>query len=60
MTTDTPILNDHNKQEYSPMHNGEFETSPIAMYVTEDNQISLEVKMSGETVWLSNGNAVWT
>ena len=23
------ILNEHNKQEYSPMHNGEFEISPI-------------------------------
>ena len=29
MTTDTPILNDHNKQEYSPMHNGEFDTTQI-------------------------------
>ena len=23
MTTDTPQLNDHNKAEYPPMHNGE-------------------------------------
>ena len=22
-------LNDHNKQEYPPMHNGEFDVSPI-------------------------------
>ena len=53
MTTDTPILNDHNKQEYSPMHNGEFETSPIAIYTSEDNTVSLDVKLENETVWLS-------
>ncbi len=41
------------KAEYPPMHNGEFDASPIVMYITDDNQISLEVKMSGETVWLS-------
>ena len=41
------------KQEYPPMHSGEFDASPIVMYVTDDNRISLEVKMSGETVWLS-------
>ena len=29
MTTETPILNEHNKQEYPPMHTGEFEISPI-------------------------------
>ena len=39
--------------EYPPMHSGEFDASPIVMYITDDNQISLEVKMSGETVWLS-------
>ena len=39
--------------EYPPMHTGEFDASPIVMYITDDNQISLEVKMSGETVWLS-------
>ena len=53
MTTETPMLNDHNKQEYPPMHSGELDASPIVMYITDDNQISLEVKMSGETVWLS-------
>ena len=26
MTTETHILNDHNKAEYPPMHNGEFDT----------------------------------
>ena len=41
------------KQEYPPMHNGEFDTSPIAIYTSDDNTISLDVKMSGETVWLN-------
>ena len=41
-------LNEHNKQEFPPMRN-----SSIAIYTTEDNQISLDVKMDGETVWLS-------
>lgn len=27
-------LNDHNKQEYPPMHNGEFDTSPIKNHAT--------------------------
>lgn len=26
MTVETPIHNDHNKTEYPPMHNGEFNT----------------------------------
>lgn len=25
MTTETPQLNEHNKAEYPPMHNGEFD-----------------------------------
>ena len=29
MTTETPILNEHNKQEYPPMHSEEFDASPI-------------------------------
>ena len=53
MTTETPILNEHNKTEYPPMHNGEFNTSPIAIYTSEDNTISLDVKLENETVWLS-------
>ena len=53
MTTDTPPLNEHNKAEYPPMHNGEFDTSPIAIYTSEDNTISLDVKLENETVWLS-------
>ena len=28
MTNETPILNEHNKQEFPPMHNGEFDISP--------------------------------
>ena len=35
------------------MQEKEFDTSPIAIYTSEDNTVSLEVKMSGETVWLS-------
>ena len=53
MTSETPILNEHNKQEYPPMHNGEFDASPIAIYTSEDNTISLDVKLENETVWLS-------
>ena len=41
------------KQEYPPMHNEEFNTSPIAIYTSEDNTISLDVKLENETVWLS-------
>ena len=41
------------KAEYPPMHNGEFNTSPIAIYTSEDNTISLDVKLENETVWLS-------
>lgn len=32
MTTETPQLNDHNKQEYPPMHNGEFDISQTFQY----------------------------
>ena len=35
------------------MHNEEFDTSPIAIYTSEDNSISLDVKLENETVWLS-------
>lgn len=48
-----PQLNSHNKAEYPPMHTAEFDASSIMIYVTEDNQISLDVKMDGETVWLN-------
>ncbi len=44
-------LNTHNKQEFPPMHtvNG----ASIVIYTTEDNQVSLDVKMEGDTMWLS-------
>ncbi len=45
--------NEHHKQEYSPMHNRETEISPIAIYTSEDNTISIDVKLENETVWLS-------
>ena len=50
---ETPQLNDHNKVEAPPMHSGEFDTSPIAIYTSEDNTVSLDVKLENETVWLS-------
>ena len=31
-TMDTPQLNDHNKAEYPPMHNGEFDISQTFKY----------------------------
>jgi prophage maintenance system killer protein len=48
-----PQLNSHNKQEYPSINTGEFGASSIMIYVSEDNQISLDVKMDGETVWLN-------
>ena len=48
-----PQLNSHNKAEHPPMQVNGFDASSIMIYVTEDNQISLDVKMDGETVWLS-------
>ena len=48
-----PQLNAHNKAEFPPMHTAEFDASSIMIYVTEDNQISLDVKMDGDTVWLN-------
>ena len=53
--TDTLQLNEHNKEEYPPMHTTELEASSIVIYTTADNQISLEVKMNGDTVWLTQG-----
>ena len=29
MTNETPILNEHNKQEYPPMHTDAFDTYPF-------------------------------
>ena len=53
MTMGTPQLNEHNKTEYPPMHKVDFDASPIAIYTSEDNVISLDVKLEKETVWLS-------
>ena len=50
---EAPQLNEHNKAEYPPMHSGEFDASPIMIYTSEDNTISLDVKLENETVWLS-------
>ncbi len=38
------------KTEFPPMHKGEFE---IVIYTSEDNVVSLHVKLENETVWLS-------
>lgn len=46
-------LNKHNKQEYPPTHISGFDTSSIIVYTTKDCQISLEVKLNGDTVWLT-------
>jgi len=35
------------------MHSREFDISPIAIYISEDKTISLDVKLENETVWLS-------
>lgn len=46
-------LNAHNKAEYPPMHTVVDSISPIAIYVSEDNIISLDVKLDNDTVWLN-------
>lgn len=35
------------------MHLSESDASPIIMYTSEDNTISLDVKLENDTVWLS-------
>ena len=42
-------LNDHNKS----IPTTEVNKSSVMIYVTDDNQITLDVKMDGDTVWLS-------
>ena len=42
-------LNDHNKS----IPTTEANKSSVMIYVTDDNQITLDVKMDGDTVWLS-------
>lgn len=46
-------LNEHNKQEYQHVNTVVSGTSSIMIYVTDDNQVSLDVKLENETVWLS-------
>lgn len=46
-------LNEHNKQEYPSRQINGFDTSSIIVYTTKDSQISLEVQMNGDTVWLT-------
>ncbi|MBQ8695623.1 MAG: hypothetical protein IJ513_08290 [Bacteroidaceae bacterium] len=60
MTIETPTLKEPSagkfavgKTEYPPMHNEEFDASPIVIYTSEDNIVSLDVKLENETVWLS-------
>lgn len=48
-----PLSNDHNKQEYPPMQISGFNASSIIIYTAQDSQISLEVKMNGDTIWLT-------
>ena len=42
-------FNEHNKYK----NKGVFDASPIMIYTSEDNTISLDVKLENETVWLS-------
>ena len=41
------------KAEYPPMHTAMFDAAPIVIYTSEDNVVSLDVKLENETVWLS-------
>ena len=44
-------LNEHNKQEFPPMHTAEL--SSIVIFTTEDNQVTLDVKVEKDTMWLT-------
>ncbi|MDO4948746.1 MAG: virulence protein RhuM/Fic/DOC family protein [Bacteroidales bacterium] len=48
-----PILNGHNKAEFPPAHTAELESLPIVLYTLEDGTTQLDVKLDGDTVWLS-------
>ena len=39
--------------EQEIIYKSDFDTSPIIIYTTEDDNISLDVKLENETVWLS-------
>jgi len=49
----SPILNEHNKEEHAPTHTAESNSMPIVMYTSEDGTTQLDVKFFNETVWLS-------
>jgi prophage maintenance system killer protein len=56
ITMEQPIqLNEHNKQEYPPIHTTDLNPAlnDIIIYQTEDGEIKLDVKMENETVWLT-------
>lgn len=48
-----PTLNAHNKSEFPLAQISTSDASSIVMYTAEDNSIQLDVKLEGETVWLS-------
>ncbi|MCQ2269860.1 MAG: virulence RhuM family protein [Bacteroidales bacterium] len=48
-----PTLNAHNKDEFPPAQIATSNASSVVIYTNEDNSIQLDVKLDGETVWLS-------
>ena len=48
-----PILNAHHKDEFPSAHTAELTASSMAIYTNEDNGIQIDVKLDGDTVWLS-------
>lgn len=53
-----PTLNAHNKSEFPLAQIDTPNASSIVMYTTEDDSIQLDVKLEGETVWLSQQQMV--
>ena len=43
----------HSNAQSLSVHLNESDASPIIMYTSEDNTISLDVKLENDTVWLS-------
>ena len=41
------------KVDQPPMHSATFCTSSIMIYTTEDNQVSLDVMLNNDTIWLN-------
>ncbi|MDO4735460.1 MAG: virulence protein RhuM/Fic/DOC family protein [Bacteroidia bacterium] len=48
-----PIINDHNKQSYICNSTIHADASPIVIYTSEDNVVSVDVKLENDTVWLN-------